>query len=202
VGAREGLVELLDLFPTLLDVLGVPPDVVPPAQLQGASLAPFLLEGAAPAPPRAAAFTQISRGDPPHERCVPPDAAGIEAHALDSDPPAVAPRGLGGAPQPDCRMGLSLRVPGWRYTAWTAFNYSTPDGPGAGPIWERLLGEELYDHTAADAGADAGAGDAGEDFDATESVSVAGDPAYAAVRARLAAQLRAAWASFAAGGVV
>lgn len=57
-GAQSrGLVELVDLFPTLTDLCGIDP----PAHLQGRSLAPMLRDAAAPGKERA--FTVVLRGD-------------------------------------------------------------------------------------------------------------------------------------------
>ena len=57
-GAQShGLVELVDLFPTLTDLCGIDP----PAHLQGRSLAPMLRDAKAPGKERA--FTVVLRGD-------------------------------------------------------------------------------------------------------------------------------------------
>ena len=78
-------------------------------------------------------------------------------------------------------LGVSLRTDAWRYTEWPRWN-----GSALEPQWDApLVGAELYNHT----------GDDGTSFDgAFEAVNLAGDPAYAAVRAQLSAQLRAAYA--------
>jgi hypothetical protein len=86
-------------------------------------------------------------------------------------------------------MGMSIRTRGWRYTAWTNFSY---DGQVQGPLWDALRGEELYDHAADDAGAP-GQPDRGLDFDLSELASLAEDPAHAAIKASLRAQLQAAY---------
>ena len=38
-------------------------------------------------------------------------------------------------------MGYSVRTREWRYTEWVAWNKTA-----MGPIWERSVGRELYDH--------------------------------------------------------
>jgi arylsulfatase A-like enzyme len=53
----RGLVEMLDLFPTLAELCSVPP----PAHLQGRSLAPMLRDAAAPGKERA--YTVVRRGE-------------------------------------------------------------------------------------------------------------------------------------------
>ena len=68
------------------------------------------------------------------------------------------------------------------------------EGAHVGPVWSDLRGEELYDHSSDDV--DNGARFS---FDDDELVSVAGDPAFAAVKAYLAARLQREWATHAGG---
>jgi iduronate 2-sulfatase len=180
VGAADGaFVEALDIYPTIAELLGARAE-----GLQGRSLAPFLRAPGARAAVAnvSGALSQVVRADRP---CAPPAAARTPRPARgDSDPPrAPAPPDA-----PPCLMGLSLRARGYRYTAWLNFSYA-----GAGALWDELEGEELYDHTVADAvPASAGAPDPGLDYDdASESVNVAADPHYAAVKEQLKAMLRA-----------
>jgi hypothetical protein len=102
-------------------------------------------------------------------------------------PPLAEAASPGGAPWPACAMGMSIRTRGWRYTAWTGYVY---DGAVQGPLWSDLRGEELYDHGDDDAGAQP---DPGQDFDLSEVVSLADDPAFAAIKAGLKTQLQAAY---------
>ena len=78
-------------------------------------------------------------------------------------------------------MGVSLRTDAWRYTEWPLWR-----GDALAPDWGApLVGAELYNHT----------GDDGSSYDgAFEVLNLAEDPAYAALRAQLSAQLRAAYA--------
>jgi len=209
-GPADGFVELLDLYPTLVELLGLTvPGTVPAGQLNGSSLVPLLRaadtaesETAWPKTnaAHAAAFTQIVRGD---RNCTPPDLALLPAAIAigDSDPPTLPPTrplhladesGGGSGPSwqaaPACAMGMSIRTRGWRYTAWTGFTY---EGPVQGPDWADLRGEELYDHAVDDAGGPGA--DPGLSFDESELVSLADDPAYATVKAALRAQLQAAF---------
>jgi iduronate 2-sulfatase len=169
----DAFVEHLDVFPTLLDVLGVTEGIVPAGQLGGASLTPLMREGGAAAANFSAAFTQVMRGVEPGRKC------------------NNNPGGGGGGGAPPCAMGVSIRVPGWRFTQWLGFDYGNGTGGAAGPIWGDLRGEELYDHRADDAGG--GAADRNQNFDASELVDVAGDPLFAEVKQQLAAKLRAEW---------
>ena len=73
-------------------------------------------------------------------------------------------------------MGLSVRVDGWRYTAWAKFN-----GTLNRADFDTLLGEELYDHR----------GDTNTDFNAFENTNVVSDPENAATRSTLLGLLRA-----------
>ena len=78
-------------------------------------------------------------------------------------------------------MGVSLRTAGWRYTEWTPWNATSLT-----PLLDAApIGVELYNHS----------GDDGSSFDGdAEWVNLAADPAMAAIRAQLAAQLRIAYA--------
>ena len=76
-------------------------------------------------------------------------------------------------------MGYAVRTRRWRYIEWVKFDKSTTPPT---PLWDELLGSELYDHTEADSV---------ENF--AESVNLAADSAHAGVVARLRAQLRAGW---------
>ena len=76
-------------------------------------------------------------------RCVPPSAARtLPAHPQDSDPPAATSVAAPAAAAANCTMGLSLRLPGWRYSAWVGYDlnphplgkYET-GGRAALPIW-------------------------------------------------------------------
>jgi iduronate 2-sulfatase len=180
VGA-EAFVSAVDLFPTVLDLLGVPASSVPSGQLDGMSLAPLLRSTGGSGGAASASFSQIVRAD---RVCMGPhQAMTLAPPAGDSDPPAarVAEHA------PPCAMGLSVRTRGWRYTVWVGYTY---EGPLVGPVWSDVRGEELYDHSFDDAGA---VPDAGLDYDLSELVSVAADPANARVKAELLAQLQAAF---------
>ena len=75
-------------------------------------------------------------------------------------------------------MGFSMRTAEWRYTEWAAWN-----GTALRPDWSTNAGVELYDHR----------GDNGTNFDATENVNVAKQNAD--IVAQLSTQLHALVAS-------
>lgn len=88
---------------------------------------------------------------------------------------------------PPLTPSLALR----RYTAW--LNYTEWDASTYGPLWDTIVGEELYDHRAADTPGGAG-GDPGLSYDdSSESNSVAADPAFSQIKSALQAALKAAF---------
>ena len=175
IGAAEAaFVSALDIFPTIAELFNL---TVPDGQLDGRSLV-RLLRGEATGGAFDAAFTQIARQD---SNCVSPTAT--FAHEHDSDPPAPSLLAAGAAA--NCTMGLSVRVRSWRYAVWVDYDYGVPSANSAGPRWSSpgaIRGEELYDHTADDAGD----GRAGNNMNG-ELVNVAGDAAFAAIQAQLLA---------------
>jgi iduronate 2-sulfatase len=113
----DGLVELVDLFPTLADVLGLPGGIVPDGQLQGDSLAAVLRgQAAAGGGNFSTAFSEIARGDNVSPTEPPPDGS---IH------------------------GLSVRTPDWRFSAWVPFNYS--GSRPLWSAWNSTHDVELYD---------------------------------------------------------
>lgn len=117
-GLTTRLTELVDLFPTLVDVAGLP--MPPPCDgdeppstvcLQGRSFASELGVKTAnpPQPPKQAAFSQFPR-----------QGAGLPL-----------------------RMGYALRTARWRYVEWVGYNESSYR-----PAWGTLHSRELYDMAA------------------------------------------------------
>lgn len=119
VGAQAavypGPVELVDLYPTLAALAGLPP---PPAAwaLPGVDLSPALWGGPVA---KAAAFSQITRCwnctlayGPEAAQCQ-WDAAADEGYAV---PCALAPR------QSFDFMGMAIRTAGWRYSTFCAWD--------------------------------------------------------------------------------
>lgn len=120
VGPEEAFVELIDVFPTVLDVLNIQPSEVgiQTGQLGGRSLKSLLQANTDrdPATTWNASFTQIER-----------------ENSNTQEGPA---------------MGLSMRIKGWRYSEWRKFNYANVSAPStAGPDWSGdPLGTELYQY--------------------------------------------------------
>lgn len=86
----EGLVELVDLYPTIAELV----DLEPPAGLEGSSLVPLLVDPEGPA--RIAAYSEVRR----------------ITHGATA-------RSFGGIPgRPEVVLGRSVRSPRWRYTEW------------------------------------------------------------------------------------
>ena len=127
VGRRtDALVELSDLYPTIMELAGVP---LPPGEtLDGASLVPAMQGSAGPRPhalsvyPRCPADTRNSS-----DMFASNDCCTVERSAFFS-------------------LGVSLRTDTWRYTEWPLWN-----GSVLAPQWDApLIGAELYNHTGDD----------------------------------------------------
>eukprot|EP00756_Hemistasia_phaeocysticola_P024465 Hpha_TRINITY_DN1594_c0_g1::TRINITY_DN1594_c0_g1_i1::g.57146::m.57146/K01136/IDS; iduronate 2-sulfatase len=171
----QALVEIVDLYPTALDLMGLAHAAAVPdfAQLEGTSFAPLLTSHFAErlgggSAWKNATFTQYPRcksddkGAPPQTEpwISPTDNActGVEDSNFDA-------------------MGYSIRSDRWRYTLWVKW-----DGVKLAPLWNEIVGEELYDHE----------GDDGMDTDGFENVNLV-DDAHADVRAQMRASLFAGW---------
>jgi iduronate 2-sulfatase len=124
------LAELVDLFPTLAALAGLPdPRSVPgSAGINGTSLVPALVSPGNSSALKPAAYSQFSKNN-----------RGTN----------VDPKYFRNATQ---TMGYSVRTNDWRYTAWFVFNGTGARGPlasggafGSVVVSERL-GAELYDH--------------------------------------------------------
>ena len=123
----KALVELIDIFPTLTELAGVPkPPVCPEtgkdplACVEGTSLAPLLNDPSQQW--KKGAFSQYPR-------------------------PAFGFNKIPGHPAFDNEhgenvMGYTVRVDSYRYTEWVKFDRVT-----ATPDWDQVWGVELYNHT-------------------------------------------------------
>jgi iduronate 2-sulfatase len=169
-GVSGEIAELVDVFPTITDLAGLP---TPPG-LDGASLVPALLRAAAGAPP------------PP-----PPPPSPRAALSVYPRCPANTVNASLFWRNNDCLlvervdfliMAISLRTAQWRYS-----EYRWWLGAALAPDWARPpVATELYDHRD-------DTGNATTTYDAHEVVNLALDPAFANVSAALAGELRAAY---------
>jgi arylsulfatase A-like enzyme len=123
VGKRtSALVELLDLYPTLAELTGVPLPKTDSAPVQGTSFASVFKDPTLDA--RKFAMTQ-------HPRCPPKDGKIWERNIC-----VFTPRNEFGY------MGYSIRTNEWRYTEWPKWNGATLK-----PEWSTVANRtELYDH--------------------------------------------------------
>ena len=172
IGQRSTvLAELIDIYPTVLDIIGIDP---PKGEsLDGRSLAPIF---AAPSDvPAAVALKPFALSQ--FMRC-PGDVTNTstfwKANSCEFTDRVLFPF-----------MGYTLRTPEWRYTEWTKWN-ATALAPDHTP--EGLVGVELYAH--ADCGVNWGAD---YSFDAWENENVA--QATPAVVAQMRALLHAVQAN-------
>lgn len=122
-GRADGLVELVDIMPTVADLAGIP---LPEGEgfgtkQAGVSLTP-ILTGTSP-DVKSVAFSQYPRRVKHADK--PWASNSIQHHERDTF----------------THMGYSVRTVDWRYTEWLEWNQTTLQ-----PIWERVAGRELYDH--------------------------------------------------------
>ncbi len=150
------LVESLDLYPTVAALAGLPS----PPDLDGIDLSPLFTD------PNGAVKPSVAFSEYP--RCAPPQTPWDDRSSC------------GSTPRADFNvMGLSVRVPDWRYTAWMHWNGTLllPD------FSKPAAAVELYAHS----------GDNESSFDMYENENVASDPANAAVLSHLYSIAKAQW---------
>ncbi|XP_065836052.1 iduronate 2-sulfatase-like [Oscarella lobularis] len=131
IGMRsDALVELIDIFPTLVDITGLPKvDLCPMTKqpltcVEGTSIAPLLKNPNMPF--KKAAFSQY-----PRPTC---GLYHIPGHTFIKNGSKVDQKQV---------MGYTMRTKEYRYTLWVGFNDTL-----AVPHWDDVWGEELYDHTS------------------------------------------------------
>eukprot|EP00662_Eupelagonemidae_sp_cell21_P006166 gene6166-33957_t len=164
MGQRSpALIELVDVFPTAAALAGLGQPEQQPVPLEGQSFA-ALFDDLKAAPPKRYALSQYAR-------CPRSKGPEWEKNSCPSVPTNAA----------ITVMGYSLRVEGWRYTEWAAFDGSADGGKGRVDWSKPLHGVELYDHRTGDE----------NDFDFHENTNVANRTEHAALVAGLSEQLRA-----------
>jgi len=195
------LVEAVDIYPSLTDLVGISHTIQDWDELEGDSFLPLLLNPAVPAQSwKGAAFTQ-------HPRC-------NGTAAIPTDLPCKGLTNMAGrcstGQLPDCKcslppqdyptangcvsqnatdfaaMGISIRTQHWRYTRWMKWQgVATPPHSGLDggrAVWDEVLGEELYSHSVGE-----------QCCGFSEHENLAAEPAHQADKARLAEQLKACW---------
>lgn len=159
----QGLVELVDIFPSLVELAGLPPLKTCPRNsfnvtvcTEGHSFVPLIKNATlSPQSPsviknwKSAVFSQYPRPT------LQPEADSDQPRAVDSR-----------------FMGYSMRTNSYRYTEWIQFypNNFTVN-------WSKVFAKELYDH----------------DTDTEEHVNVAADPKYQDIVIKLSIKLRQGW---------
>ncbi len=162
----RALVEIVDIYKTAADLMGVPLPAGETVPIDGTSLVPLLTEpGRADFKPYALSM---------HPRCTHPGMPvyGARGHGQDNSCLDVERTDF-------TWMGFAMRTQTYRFVQWVAWN-----GTAQAADWSAVRATELYNHTD-----DAGAW---TDPDRFENVNLAGtvDPA---VVAGLAAELREAF---------
>ncbi|XP_023289898.1 uncharacterized protein LOC105699485 [Orussus abietinus] len=165
----DEMVELVDLFPTIAELVGFPipicPDIedryvesaqapaLPNPCSEGITLIPLINAAMTSKriPWKKAAFSQYPR--PGMEPTLHPN----------SDKPRLNEINI---------MGYTLRTKKYRYTAWVSFAHESKK-----PDWRKIVAEELYDH----------------DLDPGENVNVAGTASFQEVEEKLRMLLRRGW---------
>jgi len=170
-GVREldTLAELVDVYPTIAELAGVP---LPAGEVfDGQSLVPAMLAASRGLPPPT---TLRNFSLSVYPRC-PADTQNISSMWRANDCLYVERTAF-------FSMGVTLRTENYRYTEWALWNGSSLQPR----LDEEPIGVELYDHT----------NDAGTDFDGPyEVVNLANNPSYASVKKQLAAFLRTVYPS-------
>jgi hypothetical protein len=152
----SALVEMVDLMPTLLELTGLTiPDA---ADLEGDSLVPLMQ---LPRAPEMAPLVDSSPGSAlaaEERRRALLAAASWKNATFTCYPRCCGPHGWNGgcnvtnhfdtsnqctttASSDFFAMGYSVRSVDWRYTRWMVW-----DGASLSPLWDSVIGEELYDH--------------------------------------------------------
>jgi hypothetical protein len=130
-----GLTELIDVYPTLLDLLELPHPTDDAFPLEGVSLRPLLEQPSLPMlPSRDFALSTYARC-PPASQVVPTPTGGAGQRWTtecihDTERSSFA------------YMGYTMRTDTHRYTEFVRWN-----GSALAPIWGEVLSRELYDHS-------------------------------------------------------
>lgn len=167
----RALVELVDLMPTIADLAGLTPPPLCPVDshnvqlcTEGVSLLP-LLTHSEPHVFKPAVFMQYAAcmHDEPAAAC--PSGKTWHDACKKSTEPSI--------------MGYVIRTSQYRYVEWVRFNQT---GFPPTPLWNEILGRELYDH-----------GTDKTDTNAAEAINLVNTEASKDIVAELSDQLHAGW---------
>ena len=159
--ARAGaIIELVDIMPTIVELAGL--KLPPNETLDGVSLVPLLTTpGMAN---NASALKEYAFSQYPR----------IVRHASQ---PWIANNPIHNPRETFTHMGYTIRNKDYRYTEWVKWNQTS-----LLPIWDALVGAELYDHR--------GIPTFPTNYNAYENKNFADDPVFATVRGLLSTALR------------
>lgn len=118
-GRAAGLVELVDLAPTVAELAGI--DMPDDEEFDGTSLVPMLMQPETQV--KQIAFSQYPR------KVQHPSRMYFKNSILWRDRSTFT------------HMGYSVRTDAWRYTEWLPWNGTTLK-----PVWDEVFARELYDH--------------------------------------------------------
>lgn len=155
---NNGLVELVDLFPTVVDLAGIPalfpcPDDSREIKVctEGSSLSPLIKKAWGFDRSSYSNVTQLERkhqdnyGEGLISVKMADNLQGKRAAFSQYPRPGLHPSADPDTDQPRLRdikvMGYSMRTSRYRYTVWLNFNNAT-----FMPDWDHIISEELYDH--------------------------------------------------------
>jgi iduronate 2-sulfatase len=165
----SAMVEIVDLMPTALELMGIRAATPDYDQLEGTSFLPLLLRPTlAPSLWKNATFT-------PYPRCNSKRFPSLAPWVYPSDNACT-----GDESSTFAAMGYSIRTDRWRYTLWLRWDGAKLDKVS----WDAVTGEELYDHL----------NDDGRDTDKFDNVNLGCASAqYAPVCAAHKAAMIAGW---------
>lgn len=209
--STRGLVDLVDIYPTLTDLAGLPPPVNEPFIPQDSVSALHLFNAHAELPPAApgradsevvataadamrtaaaaaasaSSLASSALGERTRSRAGGRTASFSQYPRCGGAGPAVEQGSCNSIPKENFQyMGFTVRTADWRYTAWLKWNGTKLNGDWKSAESTAPYAEELYDHAADD----------GTDFNAYENVNLVASgvprsPAVEAARSGLLALL-------------
>ena len=174
-GRTNAIGELVDLFPTLIDLTNV--SIPDRDELEGRSLAPLFEDAASPQffGDDIAAFSQFPRCNGTVKIFPKANSGTVTPWALPSNNPCTETQS-----ENFMSMGYSIRTDLYRYTVWVKWV-----GAINKPDWDATLYEELYCHQ----------GDDGRNTDSFEYENLASDASLRGVKTALLQRVKKHFAS-------